>query len=172
MLSCTLNGATPQWEILEHLPSCYFLNDATFKWNGFAQDAVYYTEEKPSAVFYCEDLILSSHSLILIHGILAYFQCSIRVWIVVLKNIRFLINQFDVFTGTRESRSLEQDKDCRRRPETEVRHNGSAPIKDKNHNNDDCIRFYKCSIQANENHTCLFSGKIGVHPGWCWLEIV
>lgn len=63
MFPCTLNGATPQWEILEHLPSCYFLNDATFKWNGFAQDAVYYTQEKQSAVLYCEDLIFFLLSL-------------------------------------------------------------------------------------------------------------
>lgn len=52
LFSCSLNGATPQWEILEQL-SCYFLNDATVELNGFAQDAVYYSKEKHSAVPRC-----------------------------------------------------------------------------------------------------------------------
>lgn len=48
-----LNGATPQWEIVELLPSCYFFNDATVKLNDSAQDAKCFTQEENSAVLYC-----------------------------------------------------------------------------------------------------------------------
>lgn len=48
--SCTVNEATPQWEISEQLSRW---SDATVPLNGFAQDAAHYTEEKLSAAHYC-----------------------------------------------------------------------------------------------------------------------
>lgn len=84
----------------------------------------------------------------------------------------FKVFFFFVFalSGAGESRAFEQDKDCRGRPETEVRHPEAAPVEDKN----EILSsgwVYLLRWLLSEQRACVFFffftiGRTGACPGW------